>query len=186
MYGIVGLGNPGSKYAFTPHNVGFMVCDLLSLFFNFHFNNDSKCQGLVGKFQIEDRDVAVLKPLTFMNLSGVSVASFLKNHSLTPQNLIVIHDDIDLPLGRLRIRKNSSSGGHRGVESIIEHLGTRDFIRVKIGVGRRGDPSLYVLSEFDTSELEVVRNTIEKAKEAVIDIITNSLNHAMSTYNKKD
>ncbi len=179
------MGNPGSKYVFTPHNVGFMVCDLLSLFFNFYFRQDNRCQGLVGKFELDDKRVFVLKPLTYMNLSGVSVKNFLKAYNISHNKLIVVHDDIDLPLGRLRIKRNSSSGGHRGVASIIEEIGTKEFIRIKLGVGSKGDPSTHVLTEFDSDELEVVREMIERAKDAAIEIIRHSTEHAMNIYNKK-
>ena len=185
MFGVVGLGNPGSKYAFTPHNVGFMVCDLLSLFFNFQFEPNKKCQGLVGKFKCADETVFALKPLTFMNLSGISVRNFLSFYNISHKNLIVVHDDIDLELGRLKIKRNSSSGGHRGVESIIEEIGTKDFIRIKLGVGCKGDPSKYVLSPFSESELETVRDMVERAKDAVIDIIKHSPEYAMNLYNKR-
>ncbi len=186
MFGVVGLGNPGSRYAFTPHNVGFMVCDLLSIFFSFYFRSDSAIRGLVGRFELDGEDVLVLKPLTYMNASGVSVRAFVSHYGIQPDRLIVVHDDIDMPLGRIRIKKNSSSGGHRGVASVIELLGTQDFIRVKLGIGRKGDDAAkYVLSEFDKEDLPIVREMVDKAREAVVDIMRNGLQHAMSTYNKK-
>jgi len=180
---VVGLGNPGREYEFTPHNVGFMVCDSLSSSFGFDFSLQKKFKGLLGEFKIEDNHIRVLKPLTYMNLSGESVYPTLDFFKISLHNLIVIHDDLDLPLGRIRIKKNSSSGGHKGVQSIINALGSKDFVRIRIGVGREKDAVKYVLSRFSEDKLEIVKRVVLVSADAVIDVITKGLNYSMSKYN---
>ncbi len=186
MYSIVGLGNPGSRYALTPHNVGFMVCDLLSFSFNFSFNSNSRIKGYVGKFNYNSNKIAVLKPATYMNLSGESVSAFINFYKLEIDKMIVVHDDIDMELGKIKIKKNSSSGGHKGVESIINILGTQDFTRIKIGVGRgNGDAASHVLSLLSNTEKESIRKAVETAEYAALDIISSGLQYAMNRYNSK-
>ncbi len=183
---VVGLGNPGREYDLTPHNMGFMVCDSLSFIFNFDFAYRDKIKGFLGFFSYKNSKVGVLKPQTYMNLSGYSVALALNYYKVPLDRLIVVHDDIDLPLGRIKIKKNSSSGGHKGVESIIQALNSKGFIRVKLGVGRGNDPAKYVLSKFREEELKIVENVLIKAKDAVITIIEHGLERAMSLYNKRN
>ncbi len=185
MYLIVGLGNPGSRYALTPHNVGFMVCDLLSFSFNFNFNQSTKFKGLIGKFSLQDKKVIVLKPTTYMNLSGESVALVSSFYQIELDKIIVIHDDIDMDFGKIKIKKDSSSGGHKGIESIINSLGSKNFVRIKIGVGREGNPKEYVLSQFNTEELKIIRIAIENAKEAALTILEYGLAKAMNSFNNK-
>jgi PTH1 family peptidyl-tRNA hydrolase len=185
MYLIVGLGNPGSRYALTPHNVGFMVCDLLSFSFNFNFAHSSKFKGYFGSFIFGLEKIAVLKPATYMNLSGESVSVFLDFYKIELDRLIVIHDDIDMEFGKIKIKKNSTSGGHRGVESIISSINSKNFTRIKIGVGKDGSAREHVLSTFNEEELKVVKSTIEIAKDAALCIIDNGLNIAMNRYNNK-
>lgn len=186
MHAIIGLGNPGDQYALTPHNIGFMVCDLLSLSFGFSFCFNSRIKGSVGSFMYKNNKVLVLKPQTYMNLSGESISLFVKFYKLELDKLIVIHDDVDMQIGRIKIKKNSSSGGHKGALSIINALGTKDFIRIKVGVGRNScSTAHYVLSNFSDSELDTVKQAIERAKNAALDIVYNGLTHAMNSYNKK-
>ncbi|WP_022670565.1 aminoacyl-tRNA hydrolase [Hippea alviniae] len=180
---VVGLGNPGREYELTPHNVGFMVCDSLSSFFKFDFSLEKKFKGLLGEFRIKDNHIRVLKPLTYMNLSGESVYLALNFFKISLDNLVVIHDDLDLPLGRIRIKKNSSSGGHKGVQSIIDLVGSKDFIRVRIGVGREKDAARYVLSRFSEDKLEMLDRVILTSTDAVVDVIIKGLNYSMSKYN---
>jgi len=182
---VVGLGNPGKEYDLTPHNMGFMVCDSLSFLFNFNFVYQEKFKSFLGFFTSKSGKVGVLKPQTYMNLSGYSVALTLSYYKLPLERLIVVHDDIDLPLGRIKIKSNSSSGGHRGVESIIQSLKSKNFIRVKLGVGRSGNPAEYVLSKFREEELKTVESVIRRAADAVITIIESGLERAMSLYNKR-
>ncbi len=187
MYSFIGLGNPGSEYALTPHNVGFMVCDLLSFSFNFTFSFNHKLMGQVGNFVYGAQKILVLKPCTYMNLSGNSVLFLVNFYKLDLNNIIVIHDDMDLDIGVIRIKKNSSSGGHRGVQSIIDALQSKEFIRIKIGIGRKQNmaPSDYVLSTFSKETFKKVENAVEIAKNAALDIVDNGPAHAMNIYNKQ-
>ncbi len=182
---VAGLGNPGKEYDLTPHNMGFMVCDSLSFLFNFDFRLEKKFSAALGFFYLNSFKVGVLKPLTYMNLSGNSIGSFVRYYGINLDKLIVIHDDIDLEFGKLKIKKNSSSGGHKGVESVINALGSQDFIRVKIGVGKFGDPAFYVLSKFSNEELPLVEKIVDVASNAVVDIIKEGLDKAMGKYNNK-
>jgi len=188
MYAIIGLGNPDSRYALTPHNVGFMVCDLLSFSFNFSFSFSNKFIGQVGNFTYDLHKILVLKPYTYMNLSGKSVGMLVNFYKIETDKIIVIHDDIDLDIGVIRIKKGSSSGGHKGVQSVIDELGSNNFIRVKIGVGKDKNKkaSEYVLSSLNKESLKMVNHSIERAKNAAIDIISVGLPQAMNIYNTKE
>ncbi len=188
MYAIVGLGNPDSRYALTPHNVGFMVCDLLSFSFNFSFDFSNKFIGEIGNFNYDSHKILVLKPHTYMNLSGKSVGMLVNFYKIEIDNIIVIHDDIDLYMGVIRIKKGSSSGGHKGVQSVIDALGSNNFIRIKIGVGKdeNREASEYVLSSLEKESLKIINSSIEKAKNAAVDIISTGLTQAMNVYNAKN
>ncbi len=180
---VVGLGNPGKEYDLTPHNMGFMVCDSLSSFFNFNFTFEKKFLGFFAFFYIDKQKVGVLKPATYMNLSGDSVLKVMGFYKVDYSKLLVVHDDIDLPLGRIKIKKNSSSGGHRGVESIINAISSKDFIRVKVGVGRGTNPVDYVLSRFDEDKMPLVDKVINLARSAVVSVINKGLSKAMTEFN---
>lgn len=187
MFIIAGLGNPGQRYENTRHNIGFKVIDLLSLTHNIALKN--KDIYAVGEGFIEGKKVILLKPLTFMNKSGFAIKRLsqrLKIFDLT-NKLIVVHDDLDIDIGNLKIKKGGSSGGHKGVESIINELGFKDFIRVKIGIGRpAGIPvDEYVLSDFKIFEKRAINNVIIKATEAIVSIMTDGLEKAMSIYNRR-
>jgi PTH1 family peptidyl-tRNA hydrolase len=189
MYIIVGLGNPGSKYAETRHNIGFKVIDRISEKYGIQLNE--KDFYIIGKGAAEGVDIILLKPLTFMNKSGIAVrkalrktVNMLANYS---DKLIVVHDDLDLETGIIRIRKNGSSGGHKGIESIILEIGTRDFIRLKLGIGRDREMSVeeYVLRNFRPDEKDAIKNAIINAVDAVTVIVTQGVQKAMNTYNRK-
>ena len=180
---VVGLGNPGKEYDLTPHNMGFMVCDSLSSFFSFNFTFEKKFLGFLAFFYIDKQKVGVLKPVTYMNLSGNSVLKVMDFYKVGYSKLLVVHDDIDLPLGKIKIKKNSSSGGHRGVESIISALSSKDFIRVKVGVGRGEDPVNYVLSRFDKDKMPLVDKVINLARNAVVSVVSKGLSKAMTEFN---
>ncbi len=180
---VVGLGNPGKEYDLTPHNMGFMVCDSLSSFFSFNFTFEKKFLGFLAFFYIDKQKVGVLKPVTYMNLSGNSVLKVMDFYKVGYSKLLVVHDDIDLPLGKIKIKKNSSSGGHRGVESIISALSSKDFIRVKVGVGRGEDPVNYVLSRFDEDKMPLVDKVINLARNAVVSVVSKGLSKAMTEFN---
>ncbi|MDP2966848.1 MAG: aminoacyl-tRNA hydrolase [bacterium] len=164
---IVGLGNPGSKYKFTRHNVGFRVIDKLA--------------------PLTLKGVVLAKPKSFMNLSGKAVKSLLKTYTIDPKNLIVIHDDIDLPLGKIRIVKNRGAGGHKGVQSIIKELGTKNFIRFRIGIqpkfGKPKNVETFVLRKFNKEEEEIVKEMIKKTIEAIEITLKEGIEKAQSTYN---
>lgn len=184
---IVGLGNPGKKYSHTRHNVGFMVVDKFADKYGLKFNKENNY--LITKGNIDNREIFLLKPLTYMNLSGIAVKKLANEIILEnlPNSIIVIHDDLDMPVGKIKIKKNGSSGGHRGVQSIIEHLGTRDFIRVKIGIGKQPgvDVADYVLSPFSKEQKTLMKEKILKTVEAIVIIVTEGVDKAMSIYNKE-
>jgi len=185
MWLVVGLGNPGMVYENTRHNIGFMVVDSLADKFSISFREKAK-NFTFGRGFIEEKEVMLIKPLTFMNKSGIAVKDALEKIKKV-ENILVIQDDIDLDKGVIRIKKNGSSGGHRGVESIITTLGTRDFLRLKIGIGRskRVSPENYVLSPFPKKERLIVKKTIEKAVNAVVIILTKGVSHAQNEFHRE-
>ncbi len=184
MWIIAGLGNPGSKYGKTRHNVGFAVIDKLSEQYGIVLEEkDSYC---IGKGAVEGHQVVLLKPLTFMNRSGSAVSKVLKKYNSLPGSLIVVHDDLDLGTGVIKLKKTGASGGHKGIESIIQVAGTRDFFRVKVGVGRDRDvpAEIYVLSNFRPFEKSIMKDAIIKAVDAVAAIVTVGIDRAMTRYNR--
>lgn len=185
MWAVVGLGNPGRKYARTRHNIGWMVLDVFPTSSSSAFRESKNYSYL--ETSASNTNFLLLKPLTFMNLSGHAVRQALKDFRIPTQNLIVIHDDLDMDSGKLRIKKTGASGGHNGVQSIIQELGTRDFIRIKIGIGRNRDMDSadYVLGNFNSGELAVVKEVFDSAVEAVVTIATRGIEEAMNEFNKK-
>lgn len=182
---IAGLGNPGTAYANTPHNVGFDVVDLLAERMAAGWKNSSGFHARVARAACAGGPLLLVKPQTFMNLSGTSVAPLLRYYGGSPADLTVILDDADLPPGTLRIRASGGSGGHRGLASVIGALGTEGFPRVRLGVGRdaRGDLVDHVLSRLDGERMRLVRATIEAAADAVQCLTDNGLNEAMNRFN---
>jgi len=183
---IAGLGNPGAKYEKTRHNLGFRVVDLLAERWGID-THDARFDGEVGKGKPHGKAVLLLKPQTFMNLSGTSVAACAKYHKIAPEHVWVIHDDLDLPLGHLRIRTEGSSGGHNGVQSVIERLGTPKFARFRIGIGRPAaaiPTEDYVLQPFGADERETAQAMVEKTAEAVSTAMLEGLTRAMNLFNK--
>lgn len=185
---IVGLGNPGRKYSKTRHNIGFMVLDFFADKYGLKFNK--RDDYMISMGNVEGIEVILMKPLTFMNLSGRAVKKILEEKTIKalPDSLIVVHDDLDLPIGKIKIKKNGSSGGHRGVQSIIDSLGTKNFIRLKIGIGKPSgiDPSDYVLSPFSRQEKVVIKEKILQASDSLVKIITEGVEKAMNIYNRED
>lgn len=184
MWIIAGLGNPGSKYEKTRHNVGFVVIDRLSELYGIILKE--KDEYLLGKGAIEGQGAVLIKPLTFMNRSGSAVAKVLKKFNSFPGDLIIVHDDLDLDIGVIKLKKTGSSGGHKGVESVIQGTCTREFFRVKVGVGRDPDiPSeVYVLSSFRPAEKSIMKDAIIKGSDAVAAIINMGIDRAMTRYNR--
>ena len=182
---IAGLGNPGESYANTPHNVGFDVVDVLAKRLETEWKNSSGFHARVARATCAGQALMLVKPQTFMNLSGTSVAPLLRYYGGEPHDLTVVLDDVDLPLGRLRIRTSGGSGGHRGLASVIEALGTEAFPRVRLGVGREERSGLvgHVLGKFDGDRMVLVRAMIAAAADAAQCLTTNGLNEAMNRYN---
>ena len=184
---IVGLGNPGKKYDNTRHNIGFEALDYIADKEGISINT-GKHKALIGTGYMRGEKVLLVKPQTFMNLSGESLRPIMDFYKLEPEDFIIIHDDIDLDVGRLRIRKKGSAGGHNGLKSIISHLGSMDFPRVKIGVGEKPkgyDLADYVLSHFTKEEREEMKEGYEKSAEAAAMILRGDVEAAMNEYNRK-
>ncbi len=187
MYIIVGLGNPTFQYAGTRHNVGFGAVDVLADMYRIAVNT-KKFKGLIGKGIIEGEKVILVKPQTYMNLSGECVREVVDYYKVSPKELIVVFDDISLDVGQLRIRAKGSAGGHNGIKNIINCLGTQEFPRIKVGVGdkpRNMDLADYVLGVFDRQDMEIIRESLEAAGKAAVSIITEGIDAAMNKYNMK-
>lgn len=183
MFLIVGLGNPGSQYEDTRHNIGFKVVDNIAKEYNIEINRQ-KFKGMCGEGFINGEKVILLKPSTYMNLSGESVREVVDFYKLSNEDLVVIYDDISLDVGRLRIREKGSAGGHNGIKSIIAHLGTDIFPRIKVGVGQPNvDLVNYVLGKFTKEEMEVLSESIDASTKAVREILSSDVKTAMNIYN---
>lgn len=184
---IVGLGNPGSKYAATRHNIGFEVVDYFAQKHRIGFDK-TKHKALIGQGTVSGEKVVLIKPQTYMNLSGESVRGMMDFYKETAASVIVIYDDISLNVGALRIRDQGSAGGHNGMKSIIAHLGTDVFTRLKVGVGpqpRGWDSADFVMTTFPAAERTIMKESIEHTSEALECIITDGLMSAMNRFNKK-
>ncbi len=185
MFLVVGLGNPGSQYEFTKHNVGFLTVDYLAEKLNIKINK-LKFKGLFAKEKIENEDVVLLKPQTYMNLSGESVRDFANFFKIPPENIIVVVDDVDLPMGKIRIRKKGSAGTHNGMKSIIYQLQSDNFIRIKVGIereDRKDDLADYVLKGFSKDEVPIMEESMERAAKAVLEILKKGPDVAMNKFN---
>ena len=184
-YLLIGLGNPGREYRDNRHNIGFMLIDRLAV------RLDARGMKLQSKAIVigalyEGRKLILAKPQTYMNLSGGAVQGLLHFYKIPPESLIVAHDDLDLPLGTIRIRPGGGAGGQRGMASTIERLGTQDFPRLRLGVGRppgRMDAAAYVLQDFSRADLLIVSETLDRAADAVLTFVTDGLNKAMNKFN---
>lgn len=185
MYLIAGLGNPGKQYEGSRHNAGFASVDILADKLGISIN-ENKHKGLCGKGIIGGEKVILLKPQTYMNLSGESLRAASDFYKIEPENIIVIYDDIDLAVGHLRVRTKGSAGGHNGIKSIIAHLGTQEFPRVRVGVGAkpdRMDLADYVLGRFSQVERPVMEEAFETAAQAAIAIVEEGIDKAMNRFN---
>jgi len=181
----MGLGNPGPEYVGTRHNIGFEIVDRLAGLYDTKFEGNRK-KLLTAVVQLGEGRIVLAKPCTFMNLSGQVIQALMNKAGLSPAALLVVHDDLDLPLGRLRLAPGASSGGHKGVQSIIDALGTADFARCRIGIGRPlGDAADYVLSRFYPEERETVQLVVESAVSAVDCVLREGLDQAMNKFNRR-
>ena len=189
-YLVAGLGNPGAKYEQTRHNVGFMFVDWLAGLHGSQFSL-TKHQGLASNIRLGTTKVTLLKPQTFMNRSGRSVASLLHYYNLDPTNLLVVHDDIDMHPGRVKLVEGGGTGGHNGIRSIVGELGSRDFFRLKIGIGRPGigeihpdvEVDKYVLAKFSAQELDLVKDRFEEMESGLELFIRGDISQAMTRLN---
>lgn len=184
---IAGLGNPGAQYANTPHSIGFEVADAIAREMGAEWRASASFKGELATGMFAGQKVLLLKPMTYMNLSGDSVAPVVRYHNSTPADLLVISDDIDLPVGRLRIRVGGSAGGHNGLKSIIERVGTPAFTRLRVGVGRdmhdRSEVIGHVLGKFDPATRAVMDQVVPAAVKAAAAIISTTPQAAMNAWN---
>ncbi len=200
---IVGLGNPGKKYQKTRHNIGFQIADVLAE--KEKWKKSKKANCLYLKKQINNKNVELIKPMTFMNDSGRAVRYAQKKHNIPVEKIIVIHDDIDLPVGAIRISKNSSSAGHKGVQSIINELKTKNFIRFRVGINQNNNltpkesklptgqaikqfnkkisTEKFVLQKFSKDEKKIVKQAVELTVQAILSALEKGIDKAMSEYN---
>ena len=185
---IVGLGNPGDVYSDSRHNIGFRVIKALSSFYKAALKRDSGTYSFTSKVKIGGNSVVLAIPVTFMNLSGSAVKPLLKKYKIGLEDLLVVCDDLDLELGRLKIKPSGSSAGHRGIQSIIDSLASNEFARLRIGIDRPGrgiEASLYVLSRFSRKEKEPVCEIVEKAKECCQSWVIGGIKETMNIFNKR-
>ena len=182
---VVGLGNPGLRYEKTRHNLGFMLVDLLAREAQTQVKRE-ECRALIGRAVIENQTAELVKPQTFMNLSGESIGCLLKKENRGAEKLIVISDDLALPVGAIRLRAKGSAGGHNGLKSMIACLRTEEFIRLRIGIQpehQLNDTRNFVLENFSKSETEIIEKVLEKSAEAIHSVITDGIEKAMAKFN---
>ncbi|EIW6614686.1 aminoacyl-tRNA hydrolase [Clostridium perfringens] len=180
---IVGLGNPGKQYEQTRHNIGFDVIDYMANKYNIDVNRE-KFKGICGEGFIENKKVILLKPLTYMNLSGESIRELANFYKLEDDEIIVVYDDISLDIGRLRIREKGSAGGHNGIKSIIQNLGGDKFPRVKVGVGQpKNNLVNHVLGKFSKEDREHIEKVIPVVSDAIVEIVKNDAKESMNKFN---
>lgn len=186
MYLIAGLGNPGKEYDMTRHNIGFEVIDYIADKYNIKVKK-LKFKSLYQKAELGGREAIIMKPQTYMNLSGESIRDAADFYKIPPEKIIIISDDINLEAGRIRIRRGGSAGGHNGLKSIIYQLSSDNFIRVRIGVGNKPDENYdladYVLSRFSKEQIPVLEKAIINAESAVIEIMAQGVDSAMNKFN---
>lgn len=185
MYIIAGLGNPGSKYENTRHNMGFKAIDAMASEFGIDVNR-AKFKGLIGEGRIGSEKVILLKPQTYMNLSGQSVREIMNFYKIPEENLIVIYDDFDLPIGSIRVRKSGGPGTHNGMKSVVQELGSRKFHRVRVGIGSSdGSTIQFVIGKVGKDEQQILNEAAEAAASAAADIIRIGIENAMNIHNTR-
>jgi len=184
-YLLIGLGNPGREYRDSRHNVGFMLVDRIAVRLGAR-GMKVQSKAIVTTAMYEDRKLILAKPQTYMNLSGQSVQGLIHFYKLPLTNVLIAHDDLDIPFGTIRIRPGGGPGGQRGMASTIEQLGTKDFPRLRIGIGRppgRMDPSAYVLQDFTRDEIKILSEILDRTADAALEFVVNGLDKAMNKYN---
>lgn len=186
-YLVAGLGNPGSEYARTRHNAGFMAVERFGRTFSAEWKDQSRFHSRIARLEVSGRKVILCEPQTYMNTSGEAIAPLAGFYKVPPERLLVVVDDADLPFGQIRMRGEGSSGGHHGLESIEEHLGTRQFARLRVGIGRteRGlrEITSHVLGRFSADETEVLEKVLERCSSQIECYLTQGIQKAMSLYN---
>lgn len=185
-YMLIGLGNPGREYRDSRHNVGFMLIDWIAVRLNAR-GMKVQSKAIVINAMHADRRLVLAKPQTYMNLSGQSVQGLIHFYKLPLANVLIAHDDLDIPFGAIRLRPGGGPGGQRGMASTIEQLGTRDFARLRMGIGRppgRMDASAYVLQDFSRDELKILPEILDRAADAAFEFVVNGLDKAMNKYNR--
>ena len=185
---VVGLGNPGNKYEDTRHNAGFLVADKIAQDFNLSFNK-TKFDTILGRGFVEDADVLLAKPMAFMNRSGPPLQKLAHYFRIPGEDMLVIHDDIDLAFGRLKIKEKGGHGGHNGIRSIMDAFGGGDFARLRIGVGRSEageNVTDHVLGRFSDDKSEMVARIIAVARDAVVTVLGEGMKVGMNAFNRKD
>jgi peptidyl-tRNA hydrolase, PTH1 family len=188
---IVGLGNPGAKYDRTRHNIGFEVVDLLAQWWQISLTEQKKFQGIFGEGMAASKKIRLLKPITYMNNSGQSIRAVTDWYKLPPESVLVIYDEMSLPVGKLRLRLSGSAGGHNGMKSAIAHLGCQTFPRLRIGIGSATDTDAakdtvsHVLGKFAPSEAIVMADSVKLAAEAVEYSLKQGVEQAMNVYNSR-
>ncbi len=185
---IFGLGNPGKSYENTRHNVGFSLIDFIAKKNNLTFKSDRKFNSLYSEYFVSGEKVLLIKPLSYMNLSGTVVKKYVQFYNVDIKNILIIQDDLDMKLGKIRVAFNSSSGGHNGIKSIIENLGTKEFLRLKIGISNNKeiDTKDFVLDNFSVEERLVLNNSYLKLENIVDDFIVMDINNLKCIYNGKN
>ena len=182
---IVGLGNIGEKYCFTRHNVGFMVVDKWALKNDITFREEKRLKCMLTKFRRNGEDYMLIKPTTFMNLSGDAVIAVMNYYKINVEDVIIIYDDLSLPIGKMRFRANGSDGGHNGIKSIIKNLGTSNIARLKVGIGPQ--PPIpaenFVLQNFSKEQLEILKEVLNRAIDGVICYFDTGIQKAQNDFN---
>lgn len=182
---IAGLGNVGDRYMFTRHNAGFMLIDSIALNSNLNFRENSRLKCIMTNLRTGGEDYLLIKPTTFMNLSGEAVRAVMDYYKIALEDVLVVYDDISLDIGRIRFRSNGSDGGHNGIKSVIQHLKTNNIARLKIGIGPQPNiPSeVFVLQNFSKEELEILKTTLGRAKEGISCYFKEGIASAQNKYN---
>ena len=182
---IVGLGNVGGKYTFTRHNVGFMVVDKIALDNNAEFKDNSKLKSLITKFYKDGEEYILVKPTTYMNLSGEAMRAVIDYYKIDTKDMIIIYDDLSLNLGTIRFRASGSDGGHNGIKSIIKHLSSKDFLRLKIGIGPQPPipAEAFVLQNFEKDSLDELKKILTKSVEGIFYCFENGIEKTQNKFN---